>query len=43
MFDLDVPQGGMYVLQLLDWYCASISVILVCICELVAVSWIYGT
>ncbi|XP_037083228.1 sodium- and chloride-dependent GABA transporter 1-like isoform X2 [Pollicipes pollicipes] len=37
-----VTQGGMYVLQILDWYCASMSVILVCICECIAFAWIYG-
>ncbi|XP_021703364.1 sodium- and chloride-dependent glycine transporter 1 [Aedes aegypti] len=35
-------EGGMYLLQLFDWYSASISVILVCIVEVVAVAWIYG-
>uniref|UniRef100_A0A182T505 Transporter n=1 Tax=Anopheles maculatus TaxID=74869 RepID=A0A182T505_9DIPT len=34
--------GGMYLVQLLDWYSASISVILVCIVEVIAVAWIYG-
>lgn len=37
-----VLQGGMYLVQLLDWYSASISVILVCIVEVIAVGWIYG-
>uniref|UniRef100_A0A182KFV4 Transporter n=1 Tax=Anopheles christyi TaxID=43041 RepID=A0A182KFV4_9DIPT len=37
-----VTRGGMYLVQLLDWYSASISVILVCIVEVIAVSWIYG-
>ncbi|XP_050077426.1 sodium-dependent proline transporter [Anopheles maculipalpis] len=37
-----VTQGGMYLVQLLDWYSASISVILVCIVEVIAVAWIYG-
>ncbi|XP_053672297.1 sodium- and chloride-dependent glycine transporter 1 [Anopheles nili] len=37
-----VSRGGMYVVQLLDWYSASISVILVCIVEVIAVGWIYG-
>ena len=32
----------MYLVQLLDWYSASISVILVCIVEVIAVGWIYG-
>lgn len=35
-------QGGMYILQLLDWYAASITVILVCLCEVIIVGWIYG-
>ncbi|XP_065083593.1 sodium- and chloride-dependent glycine transporter 1 [Ochlerotatus camptorhynchus] len=35
-------EGGMYLLQLFDWYSASISVILVCIVEVIAVAWIYG-
>ncbi|XP_019564348.2 sodium- and chloride-dependent glycine transporter 1 [Aedes albopictus] len=35
-------EGGMYLVQLFDWYAASISVILVCIVEIVAVAWIYG-
>uniref|UniRef100_A0A182TXD0 Transporter n=1 Tax=Anopheles melas TaxID=34690 RepID=A0A182TXD0_9DIPT len=37
-----VCQGGMYLVQLLDWYSGSISVILVCIVEVIAVGWIYG-
>ncbi|XP_021918197.1 sodium- and chloride-dependent glycine transporter 1-like isoform X2 [Zootermopsis nevadensis] len=37
-----VTNGGMYVLQLLDWYAASISVIFICIVEVVIVGWIYG-
>ncbi|GLH12445.1 Sodium-dependent dopamine transporter [Gryllus bimaculatus] len=37
-----VTNGGMYMLQLLDWYSASISVILICIVEVVIVGWIYG-
>ncbi|XP_055642912.1 sodium- and chloride-dependent glycine transporter 2 isoform X2 [Toxorhynchites rutilus septentrionalis] len=35
-------RGGLYLLQLFDWYSASISVILVCIVEVVIVGWIYG-
>ncbi|XP_055593807.1 sodium- and chloride-dependent glycine transporter 1 [Uranotaenia lowii] len=35
-------QGGMYLLQLLDWYSASISVILICLIEVIGVAWIYG-
>lgn len=32
----------MYVIQLLDWYAASISVILICLVEVFVVSWTYG-
>lgn len=39
---LFVTRGGMYLLQLFDWYAASISVILVCLCEVIIVGWIYG-
>lgn len=36
-----VTNGGMYVVQLLDWYAASTSVILICIVEILIVGWIY--
>lgn len=32
----------MYWLQLFDWYAASISVILICLVEVVVIGWIYG-
>lgn len=32
----------MYILQLVDWYAASISVILVCLVEVIIVGWTYG-
>ncbi|XP_076352499.1 sodium- and chloride-dependent glycine transporter 1-like [Tachypleus tridentatus] len=35
-------EGGMYVLQLLDNYCASFSALLIAIIELVVIGWIYG-
>lgn len=37
-----VTNGGMYILQLLDWYAASISVILICLVEVIVVGWTYG-
>lgn len=37
-----ITRGGMYWLQLFDWYAASISVILICLVEIVIVGWIYG-
>nr|CAD7434090.1 unnamed protein product [Timema monikensis] len=37
-----ITNGGMYVLSMIDWYAGSISVILICIVEVVIVGWIYG-
>ncbi|XP_043270950.1 sodium- and chloride-dependent glycine transporter 1 isoform X2 [Venturia canescens] len=37
-----VTNGGMYILQIFDWYAASISVISICIIEVIIVGWIYG-
>ncbi|KAL9927473.1 neurotransmitter transporter-like isoform 2-T7 [Glossina fuscipes fuscipes] len=34
--------SGMYILQLLDWYSASNSVILICLLEIIMVAWLYG-
>lgn len=36
------PQGGMYMLQLVDTYAASYSLVIIAIFELVGVSYIYG-
>ena len=38
-----ICQGGIYVLQIMDWYCASFSLMLISLTECVAISWIYGT
>ncbi|XP_064637016.1 sodium- and chloride-dependent glycine transporter 2-like [Lineus longissimus] len=37
-----IMQGGMYVLHLIDWYCATYCVLLIYISELLVISWIYG-
>ncbi|XP_065356097.1 sodium- and chloride-dependent glycine transporter 1 [Calliphora vicina] len=45
MFSMSIiltTNGGMFILQLLDWYSASVSVILICIFEIIMVGWIYG-
>ncbi|XP_033150214.1 sodium- and chloride-dependent glycine transporter 2 [Drosophila busckii] len=34
--------GGMYILQLLDWYSSALAVIVICMVETVMVSYIYG-
>ncbi|XP_049823005.1 sodium- and chloride-dependent glycine transporter 1-like isoform X2 [Aethina tumida] len=39
---LYVTNAGMYWLQLFDWYSASISVITICLIEIIIVGWIYG-
>ncbi|CAG5123463.1 unnamed protein product, partial [Candidula unifasciata] len=45
-FGLGIPltlQGGSYVLNLMDWYVASMSVMLLVFFEIVTLAWIYGT
>lgn len=37
-----ITQGGIYILQIIDWYCASFSLMLISFTECVAISWIYG-
>nr|XP_022326232.1 sodium- and chloride-dependent glycine transporter 1-like isoform X1 [Crassostrea virginica] len=38
-----VTQGGIYVLQIMDWYCATFSLMLLSLTECVVIAWIYGT
>ena len=35
-------QGGVYVLQILDWYCASVAVMFLALMEVVGLAWVYG-
>ncbi|BFZ24285.1 hypothetical protein BsWGS_27324 [Bradybaena similaris] len=37
-----ITQGGIYVLQIMDWYCASFSLMLISLTECVALAWAYG-
>lgn len=37
-----VPQGGIYLFQLMDNYTAVQSLVFLAFCEVVAVSWIFG-
>ncbi|XP_012274916.1 sodium- and chloride-dependent glycine transporter 1 [Orussus abietinus] len=37
-----VTNGGMYILQMFDWYAASVSVISICLVEVIVVGWTYG-
>jgi len=39
---VQTTQGGMYVLQLMDWYSASFSVLIIAMIECVAINWVYG-
>ncbi|KAH8333629.1 hypothetical protein KR059_001591 [Drosophila kikkawai] len=34
--------GGMFILQLFDWYSSSLSVCVICMVEIFMVSWVYG-
>lgn len=38
----NVFKGGMYYLQLMDWYCATFSLMLVGTIECLLVTWVYG-
>ncbi|XP_048773642.1 sodium- and chloride-dependent GABA transporter 1-like isoform X2 [Ostrea edulis] len=38
-----ITQGGIYILQIMDWYCASFSLMLISLTECLAIAWIYGT
>ncbi|XP_063605956.1 sodium- and chloride-dependent glycine transporter 2-like [Penaeus indicus] len=40
---LFATDGGMYWLTLVDWYCASFTVIVICFCQICIFSYIYGT
>lgn len=37
-----ITQGGIYVLQIMDWYCASFSLMLISLIECLVISWCYG-
>ncbi|KAH8271016.1 hypothetical protein KR018_000172 [Drosophila ironensis] len=43
MSSIMCTNAGMFILQLLDWYSSSIAVIVICLVEIIMVSWIYGT
>ncbi|KAK2162631.1 hypothetical protein LSH36_95g07040 [Paralvinella palmiformis] len=45
LFLIGLPQctrAGVYVMNLYDWYSAGYSLIIVALCEVVAISWLYG-
>ncbi|CAD5111710.1 DgyrCDS1001 [Dimorphilus gyrociliatus] len=36
-----VTRGGMYIFQILDWYCAAFSVMVIALLECIVIAWIY--
>ncbi|GAB1608670.1 sodium- and chloride-dependent glycine transporter 2-like [Argonauta hians] len=39
---LCITEGGLYVVQLIDWYSASLSLLLILFAEIIGIAWIYG-
>lgn len=37
-----ITEGGIYILQIIDWYCASFSLMLISFSECIAIAWVYG-
>ncbi|XP_013385449.1 sodium- and chloride-dependent glycine transporter 1 [Lingula anatina] len=37
-----VMQGGIYILQIMDWYCATFSLMILSFLECMVIAWIYG-
>lgn len=37
-----VTEGGMYWVQIIDWYCAFMTLMIICIVECVLIGYIYG-
>lgn len=33
----------MYWVQIIDWYCAFLTLLIICIIECILVGWVYGT
>ncbi|XP_052824442.1 sodium- and chloride-dependent glycine transporter 2 [Octopus bimaculoides] len=38
-----ITESGLYILQIVDWYCASLTLLLILFLEIIAVAWVYGT
>ncbi|XP_069130755.1 sodium- and chloride-dependent glycine transporter 1-like isoform X2 [Argopecten irradians] len=38
-----ITQGGIYVLQIIDWYCASFSLMLISLTEVLVIAYVYKT
>jgi len=37
-----VTQAGMYIMTLFDWYSGGLNVIIIALCEVAGIAWIYG-
>ncbi|XP_013413428.1 sodium- and chloride-dependent glycine transporter 1 [Lingula anatina] len=37
-----ITQGGVYILQVMDWYCATLSLLVISVSECVVIAWVYG-
>ncbi|XP_014668396.1 PREDICTED: sodium- and chloride-dependent glycine transporter 1-like [Priapulus caudatus] len=37
-----IMNGGMYVLQLMDWYCAAFALMFISLIECIVIGWVYG-
>ncbi|ESO00977.1 hypothetical protein HELRODRAFT_192511 [Helobdella robusta] len=38
-----ITKGGIYVFQIMDWYCSTFSLMVLSLIECLAISWIYGS
>jgi len=38
-----ITKGGIYVFQILDWYCSTFSLMALTLSECLVISWVYGT
>jgi len=36
-------QAGVYVMTLFDWYSGALNVLVIALCEVIGIAWIYGT
>lgn len=39
----NIIQGGIYFFQLMDHYTASVSIMFLAFCQMIAIAWFYGT
>jgi len=39
----NIIQGGIYYFQLMDHYAASVTIMFLAFCQMIAIAWFYGT